>query len=169
MSVYLSDQLGQMIEQVQPAHRIVSLVPSLTELLSELNLDQEVIGITRFCVHPPEWIKEKAIIGGTKDPNIERIMSLKPDLVIANQEENLKEHVEVLRSLNVTVYVSKIDHLEDLCEALRAIAMLTDRLTEATQLRKKLLQAHVDAQSCYQQSQQHTFLATVKFPKYSAV
>jgi ABC-type Fe3+-hydroxamate transport system substrate-binding protein len=79
-----------------PATRIVSLVPSLTELLWYLGLQDETVGITRFCVHPQEFRKTKAIVGGTKNVNLSKISELSPTLIIANKEENVKEQIEEL-------------------------------------------------------------------------
>ena len=77
--------------------RIISIVPSQTELLADLGLSDEVVGITKFCVHPNEWFRSKARVGGTKQLNIETIHALQPDLIIANKEENVKEQIEELR------------------------------------------------------------------------
>ena len=93
MPVY-SDQLGNTLELDSTPKRIISIVPSQSELLFDLGLDNEVVGITKFCVHPQHWLKEKSVIGGTKKLHIEKIRSLDPDLVIANKEENNKEDIE---------------------------------------------------------------------------
>jgi ABC-type Fe3+-hydroxamate transport system substrate-binding protein len=77
--------------------RIVSLVPSTTETIFALGASERVVGVTRFCVHPKEARERARIVGGTKDPRIEVILSLEPDLVLANQEENRREDVERLR------------------------------------------------------------------------
>ena len=79
--------------------RIISLVPSITELLYDLGLGNQVVGITKFCVHPQEWFRSKTRIGGTKQINIETIKSMHPTLVIASKEENIKEQVEQLADL----------------------------------------------------------------------
>ena len=92
--------------------RIISLVPSQTELLYDLGLDKQVIGITKFCIHPGNWRSEKNIIGGTKNLNIEKIKSLKPDLIIANKEENEQKQIEALSEL-FPVWTSDIQNLED--------------------------------------------------------
>ena len=76
--------------------RIVSLVPSQTELLAALGLDAEVVGLTRFCVHPAGWKARKAIVGGTKDTDPDRVLALAPDLVLANREENDRGPVEAI-------------------------------------------------------------------------
>src|SRR5688572_19191885 len=92
-----TDQLGNTIIISFPPQRIISLVPSQTELLSYLGLENRVIGVTKFCVHPASWQKSKEIIGGTKNFSIERIQSLKPDLVIGNKEENYVEGIEQIK------------------------------------------------------------------------
>lgn len=77
--------------------RVISLVPSITETLFDLGLTtDEIVGRTKFCIHPKELVDNVEIIGGTKNLNIEKIKSLKPDLIIANKEENVKEQVEEL-------------------------------------------------------------------------
>lgn len=101
--------------------RIVSLVPSQTELLYDLGLDREVIGITKFCIHPTKWFQEKNRIGGTKNINIEKIKKLKPDIVIANKEENLKEDIEKIQQF-CYVWLSDI---ETYSEALHMIEMIS--------------------------------------------
>src|SRR5215471_19306368 len=92
--------------------KIISLVPSQTELLYDLGLNEQVIGITKFCVHPEKWFRTKTRIGGTKNIDIEKISSLKPDLVIANKEENVKEQIETLQTF-VRVYISNIKNFAD--------------------------------------------------------
>jgi ABC-type Fe3+-hydroxamate transport system substrate-binding protein len=94
--MYFTDQLNRIIELASTPQRIVSLVPSQTELLFDLGMDETVVGITKFCVHPKEWHQSKTRVGGTKKVNIEKVISLKPDLIIANKEENLKSDIEAL-------------------------------------------------------------------------
>jgi ABC-type Fe3+-hydroxamate transport system substrate-binding protein len=86
--------------------KVISLVPSITEALFDLGLSEnEVIGRTKFCIHPEEKVKNVEIIGGTKNLNLEKIKSLKPDLILANKEENIKEQVEILmKDFKVIVY-----------------------------------------------------------------
>ena len=84
------DQMGTEIRLAAEPHRIVSLVPSQTELLYDFGLEDEVVGITKFCIHPKNWYDEKQRIGGTKKLNIDQIIALKPDLIIGNKEENTK-------------------------------------------------------------------------------
>src|SRR5690349_13973577 len=95
MSLFI-DQIGEHLPIDNIPGRIISLVPSQTELLYDLGLKDEVIGITKFCVHPEEWFRTKTRIGGTKQLNIKLIKQLQPDLIIANKEENVKEQVREL-------------------------------------------------------------------------
>ena len=86
--------------------RIVSLIPSTTELLCHLGLAGALVGITVYCREPAELLRGKTRVGGEKDPDLEAIRALEPDLVIANVEENLREHVETLRSWGIAVHVT---------------------------------------------------------------
>ena len=106
--------------------RIISTVPSQTELLSALDLESEVKGITKFCVHPPEWYKEKTRIGGTKSLDIEKIKELKPDLILCNKEENIKAQVLELKSI-CQVHISDIKNPEDNLNLIRTYGDLTNR------------------------------------------
>jgi len=93
--------------------KVISLVPSITETLLDLGLtSDEIIGRTKFCIHPKELVKDVEIIGGTKNLNLEKIKSLKPDLIIANKEENVKEQVEELMN-DFKVLVTNVETLED--------------------------------------------------------
>lgn len=89
-----TDQTGRTIFVEAVPKRILSLVPSQTELLFDLGLDEQIVGITKFCLHPPEWFYTKTKIGGTKKLHPDVIDQLQPDLIIANKEENVKEQVE---------------------------------------------------------------------------
>lgn len=93
--------------------KVISLVPSITETLFDLGLtSDEIVGRTKFCIHPKEQIKDVEIIGGTKNLNIEKIKALKPDLIIANKEENVKEQVEELMK-DFKALVTNVETLED--------------------------------------------------------
>ncbi len=116
-----------------PPPKIISLVPSQTELLAYFNLDKEVIGITKFCVHPQEWFKTKTRIGGTKNINIDLIKKLKPDLIIANKEENVKEQVEEL-AIDFNVWVTDVNNLEDALLMIKDVGELTHKTQEAETL-----------------------------------
>ena len=108
----LTDQLGkQHIFETSPK-RIISLVPSQTELLFDLGLEGSIVGITKFCVHPYHLKSTTKIVGGTKKVNYEKIRALQPDIVICNKEENTLEIVEELRKIT-TVWITDIITIQD--------------------------------------------------------
>jgi ABC-type Fe3+-hydroxamate transport system substrate-binding protein len=92
--------------------RIISLVPSQTELLYDLGLEEAIVGITKFCVHPANALKNKQIVGGTKNIKLERIIALQPDIILCNKEENTKEIVTLCSQVTHT-HVSDIYTIED--------------------------------------------------------
>jgi ABC-type Fe3+-hydroxamate transport system substrate-binding protein len=113
------DQMGREINLPLKPNRIISLVPSQTELLYDLGLNEEVIAQTLFCIHP-DWAHQTKIrIGGTKKLQIEKIRELQPDLIIGNKEENLQEQIEILMN-EFPVYMSDIHNLDD------ALNMISD-------------------------------------------
>lgn len=115
--------------------RIISLVPSLTELLYHLGLENETAGITKFCIHPKEWFTAKTRVGGTKTINFDTVNQLKPDLIITNKEENVKEQVEILAK-DYPVWVTDVNTLQDALNMINDIGLLTGKVTEAVQLRQ---------------------------------
>jgi ABC-type Fe3+-hydroxamate transport system substrate-binding protein len=129
----LRDQIGVELKLEGAAKRIVSVVPSQTELLFDIGLREEVIGITKFCIHPSSWFETKTRIGGTKKLNLEMIQSLNPDLIIANKEENTKEEIEWLQS-RFPVYTSDIQTMRHSYHMMRDIGVLTNRELEVAKL-----------------------------------
>ncbi len=117
------DQMGRGVELKDSPKRIVSLVPSQTELLADLGLGSSVVGITEYCVHPAEWLKTKAIIGGTKRVKINAVKDLKPDLIIANKEENIREQILELEKI-APVWISDVSDLESALEMISGISEL---------------------------------------------
>lgn len=113
--------------------KIISLVPSQTELLYSLGLENETIAITKFCVHPKEWRKHKQTIGGTKKLNLDEISKLNPDLIIGNKEENNKEDIEWL-SKNHSVWMSDIYNIQDSLKMIECIGNICDKEKEAQQI-----------------------------------
>lgn len=132
-----TDQTGQTISLENIPQRIISLVPSQTELLFDLGLRDEVIGVTKFCIHPEEWFRNKTRVGGTKQLKIELIQQLQPDLIIANKEENVKEQVEELQK-HFPVWVSDINNLDDAYEMINGIGAITDRQQAAKEIVSKI-------------------------------
>lgn len=132
------DQLGRVVRlPASPPKRIVSLVPSQTELLHALGLEEEVVGITKFCIHPKSWFRSKARVGGTKDFRIEKVLALQPDLVIANKEENEKGSLELLEKF-VPVWISDVRSVDAAEEMIRCIAEITERSDAAAPLLEKI-------------------------------
>ncbi len=121
-----TDQAGRTVRIVSHPQRIVSLVPSQTELLFDMGLGPEVAGITKFCIRPEEWFLTKTRTGGTKQLNISRIISLQPDLILANKEENVKEQVDELAA-SFPVWVSEISNLADALTMIRELGRITGR------------------------------------------
>ena len=113
--------------------RFVSLVPSLTELLFLLGLDEQVVGITRFCVHPKKKIRGITRIGGTKTIKIDKTIDLTPDLVIANKEENSKNDIELL-SQKCNVWVTEIINLNDVYAVILELGLRTKTAKKAQDL-----------------------------------
>lgn len=123
------DQLGNTIQINFPPKRIVSLVPSQTELLFDLGLNEELVGITRFCIHPKEKVSTKEKIGGTKQFNIEKIKALQPDLIIGNKEENYAEGIAELQK-HFPVWMSDIFTQDDAYMMIQQVARITNRKKE---------------------------------------
>lgn len=118
----LRDALGHSLRLPHlPPRRIVSLVPSQTELLFDLGLGDAVVGVTKFCERPEHARTARTRIGGTKNPDIARIRALKPDLVVANREENRAEDVEALERAGLRVWVSDVRSLRDALGMVRAL------------------------------------------------
>jgi ABC-type Fe3+-hydroxamate transport system substrate-binding protein len=113
--------------------RIISLVPSQTELLFDLELDNEIIGITKFCIHPSDEVKQKIKIGGTKTLNISLIKELKPDLIIGNKEENERSQIEELMK-SFPVWMSDIADLAGATDMIKRVGELAGKNTEAEEL-----------------------------------
>lgn len=125
MKQVFTDQLGNSVQIPLPPQRIVSLVPSQTELLADLGLGDRVVGITKFCIHPEEWRKTKTVIGGTKKFDFDRIRSLQPDLIIGNKEENYPEGIETL-SAQFPVWMSDIVTLADTLLMISGVGQITN-------------------------------------------
>jgi len=135
-----TDATGAAVVLDGPARRIISLVPSQTELLHDLGLGPEVVGITRFCVHPADWHRDKPRVGGTKDVRVERVRELSPDLVLANREENVREQVEAIREF-CPVWTSDVSTREEAIGMIRAVGRLTGRAEAAAGMTAAIRQA----------------------------
>ena len=136
-----TDQLGRTITLDHLPRRIISLVPSQTELLYDL--DANVVGITKFCIHPSTWFQEKPRIGGTKDIDPDKIDALQPDLIIANKEENDRDQVEALAA-RYPVWTSDIHNLDDAIAMIRSVGELIGQTAKAQTLATDIEKAFSD-------------------------
>ena len=121
----IKDQLHRKLQFKSKPKRIVSLVPSLTELLVDLGLEDEIVGVTKFCIHPKHLRKEKTIVGGTKQVHLEKIKALEPDIILCNKEENTLAIVESCEQIAPT-HVSDIYNVEDCLQLIDMYAELFD-------------------------------------------
>jgi ABC-type Fe3+-hydroxamate transport system substrate-binding protein len=122
----MTDQMGRHVVVPLQPQRIISLVPSQTELLFDLGLARRVVGRTRFCIHPAAQVKEVAIVGGTKQFNFDRIDQLQPDLIIGNKEENYRDGIERLAA-KYPVWMSDILTLDDALAMIRQVGQLVGK------------------------------------------
>ncbi len=128
-----TDQCGRIVDIPDTPKLIVSLVPSQTELLFDMGLRDEVLGISKFCIHPDEWFRSKYRVGGTKNVNTDRIDALQPDLILANKEENVKEQIEELAK-KYPVWVSDIKNLEQALDMIRQVGQITGKANQSDDL-----------------------------------
>ncbi|AHM61873.1 Fe3+-hydroxamate ABC transporter periplasmic protein [Flammeovirgaceae bacterium 311] len=138
-----TDQMGRQLTINWPPAKIISLVPSQTELLHTLGLEEQVVGLTKFCIHPPRWRKQKKVIGGTKTPHLDQVKALQPDLIIGNKEENEQGSIEAL-AREFPVWMSDIYGLEDALEMMRLVGALTNKQEESAKLVAKIVTAFAD-------------------------
>lgn len=133
----MEDHLGNIISLAQPPRRIISLVPSQTELLFDLGLQREIAGITKFCIHPSDKVKFVPQIAGTKNFDLDLIKSLKPDLIIGNKEENDEEGIKALQN-DFPVWMSDIFTLEDALDMIHKVGKLVERVHVADAITTKI-------------------------------
>jgi iron complex transport system substrate-binding protein len=133
----LIDQIGTTHSFETSPKRIISLVPSQTELLYDLGLEDRIVGITKFCVHPYHFKSTKKIVGGTKKVHYEKIRLMQPDIIICNKEENTAEMVEELRKI-CAVWVTNIITIEDNFQMITDFGQLFNCRTESQKWNDKL-------------------------------
>jgi ABC-type Fe3+-hydroxamate transport system substrate-binding protein len=137
--VEIIDQIGKHVRLNAKPKRIISLVPSITEFLYDLGLGEQVVGITKFCVHPEFWKNEKEIIGGTKQQHLKKIKDLNPDLIIASKEENVITYVAKLLKF-CPVYVSDVSDFDSAIQMMNDIGLLTKKKDKATEIIQSIKQ-----------------------------
>lgn len=136
MLVY-KDQIGNEIKLAKKPVRVISIVPSQSEFLWDIGLREELIGITKFCIHPNEMYRSIERVGGTKKLDIEKIRALKPDLIIGNKEENERSDIELLQK-EFNVWMSDIFTFEDAFKMMQQLGILLDKEFEASKIVNKL-------------------------------
>ncbi|APY10141.1 cobalamin-binding protein [Seonamhaeicola sp. S2-3] len=129
----LKDQINRVISFEKAPKRIVSLVPSQTELLCDLGLESSIVGLTKFCVHPVKIKSKATVVGGTKQLDVEKIKALNPDVILCNKEENTKEIVEACESVCM-VHVSDIFTLNDSLQLIKQYGYLFNVEEKALQI-----------------------------------
>jgi iron complex transport system substrate-binding protein len=131
------DQLQRTVSFSKKPTRIVSLVPSQTELLVDLGLENELVGITKFCLHPSRLRKEKTIVGGTKNINIDKIRQLNPDIIICNKEENTKEIINTLKVI-APIWISDIYSIDDSIQMILQLGEIFNAEIKANKISLKI-------------------------------
>ncbi|WP_338409008.1 helical backbone metal receptor [uncultured Flavobacterium sp.] len=144
--ISFTDQIENLHTFISTPKRIVSIVPSQTELLYDLGLEDSIVGITKFCAHPIHFKATKTVVGGTKNINFKKVKALQPDVIIANKEENTKEIVEELSQI-CPVIVTDIYSIEDNLQMILDFGKLFSKRTEAQKWHDKINFAYQDFQS----------------------
>jgi iron complex transport system substrate-binding protein len=132
-----TDDVGHTVILQRTPHRVISLAPSITETLFALGLDSSIVGVTDYCDYPPT-AKLKAKIGGIMNPDIERILALRPDLVLMSGSGNMKSDYDKLTSSAITVFVSYPHTLVDIFKSISDAGILTSRSSRADSLLRDL-------------------------------
>ncbi len=127
------DQMGRELFFSTPPKRIISLVPSISEFIIDIGLGDQLVGITKFCIHPKEVIDQKTKVGGTKNLNLSNIRLLNPDLIIGNKEENVKEQIEELAS-EFSVWMSDCNTFNEAIDMMRVLGEITHKKIEVEKL-----------------------------------
>ncbi|QXP63065.1 ABC transporter substrate-binding protein [Polaribacter sp. HaHaR_3_91] len=131
------DQIGRILALEKTPKRIISLVPSLTELLIDLGLEDAIVGITKFCIHPAHLKETKTVVGGTKSIHIDKIKALQPDIILCNKEENTKEIVQACEKIAPT-HVSDIFTIDDNLELIKQYGNLFSVENKALEIIDKI-------------------------------
>lgn len=137
------DQMGRSISVPIYPKRIISLVPSITELLFDLGLGENVVGITKFCVHPFNELKNKTKVGGTKKLKLDIIRDLNPCLIIGNKEENVQEQIITLEN-DIPIWMSDCNSFDEALNLILSIGQICGKEQLSRNLVSKIQEAYVD-------------------------
>jgi ABC-type Fe3+-hydroxamate transport system substrate-binding protein len=143
----VTDQMGRKVLVPREPQRIISLVPSQTELLVDLGLEDRLVGVTKFCVHPREVRLQKTIVGGTKNLNLNVIRSLNPDLVIGNKEENVQAQIEELFG-HFPVWMSDVNDIADAEDMIAKLGEITGTSVQARNVLSEVRQSLALCRNC---------------------
>lgn len=133
----IKDQMGRELKFDSSPVRIISLVPSITELLHDLGLEDQVVGVTKFCIHPKTWCDSKIKVGGTKKINFKRISELEPDIIIGNKEENTKDDINKLEK-QYKVFMTDVNTFDDALEMIEQLSKICDRFEKGSKILSRL-------------------------------
>ncbi len=158
------DDANRRIALPHPARRIVSLVPSLTETLFALGCGQAVVGVTRYCTEPTGTVERITRVGGTKNPDLQRIRALHPDLVLVNAEENRKEDFEALEGAGLNVFVSFTHRAREVNDLLRKLGALAGTSTAARRMGGELTQTLAQVETVHSAPRPRIFCPIWKNP-----
>jgi ABC-type Fe3+-hydroxamate transport system substrate-binding protein len=140
-----TDQLNKNIQLETYPKRIISIVPSQSELLWDLGLKEELVGITKFCIHPQQMFDSIERVGGTKNLNIDKIRALKPDVIIGNKEENEQSQIiELQKEFNV--WMSDIFTLQDALQMIDGIGALVNKSNETNRIKQQIQHSFLNLQ-----------------------
>ena len=131
------DQLNNQLILKERPKRIISLVPSQSEFLWHIGLHEELVGITKFCIHPDEMFRTVERVGGTKNLDLDKIRALRPDLIIGNKEENERSQIEALQQ-EFPVWMSDIFNFEDAFDMMEKLGAIFEKQKEAKAIVSKI-------------------------------
>jgi ABC-type Fe3+-hydroxamate transport system substrate-binding protein len=151
------DQLQQTIELNAVPKRIISLIPSQSEYLWDLGLQNELVGISKFCIHPKQMFESVARVGGTKQLDIEKIKSLKPDLIIGNKEENVKEQIEELKEY-FPVWMSDVNSLDDAFDMMLKLGEICGKKTESEAMVTQIIESMKEVSNLFERKRVAYFI-----------
>ena len=141
------DTLGRVVWVPHDPERLVSLVPSITETLFSFGRGTQVVGITDYCTEPRGQVADKTTVGGTKNPDLARIVALAPQLVFAVAEENRREDVHALEAAGIAVFVFEPRSVRDGIDLLWQVAVLLQCRAEVASLIEDIEQAYAETQA----------------------
>lgn len=130
----IADDTGQLVAPLAPGARLVSLVPSLTELLCEIGAAEQLVGVSRFCTHPPPVVERIEKVGGTKDPDCDRIAALAPGLVFVDRDENRREDFDRLTAAGLQVFVVHPRRVHRVARTVESIGHVVGRGAAAAEI-----------------------------------